>query len=164
MEIAFTLSRASLPYWVLRSCTIAGPGQSSAAGFAVPRMMEQAQTGRPITVFGDGHRSHELLHVDDVARAVEISLFSPAGTYVARGMHTRVIDLAQRIKSVTASRSEIAYLNPRRAVHPLYREPIEDLQVFSPSVPGWAPKESMDRILSDAIVLSRRCERRRSVS
>lgn len=151
MEIAFELSRASLPYWIIRPCAISGPYQNADHGFVIPRMLEQAMSGRPVTVFGDGRQAYRVLHVDDLARALEMSLYQPCGVYSAWSpSHCLTLsELAGRVLKLVGSRSHVAYLDPVRAVHPDYRMPFVNQAVTTPLLPDWQPLESLLRILSD---------------
>ena len=39
---------------IVRPFNVAGPRQSPAGGFVLPRFIRQAQTNEPLTIFGDG--------------------------------------------------------------------------------------------------------------
>ena len=50
---------------VLRLFNVVGPRQSSKTGAVMPRLIEQAKAGDPLTIFGDGNQSRGFLDVSD---------------------------------------------------------------------------------------------------
>ena len=80
----------------------------------VPRFFEQAMTNEPIEVFGDGRQTRDFTHVSDVIKIVTTLLHdtSTNGIFnVSRGIETPIGQLAQMIKGVTRSNSEIKLLD-----------------------------------------------------
>lgn len=59
-----------LPIVVFRLFNTIGPRQSGRYGMVVPRFVQQALEGKPITVYGDGSQSRCFLHVNDAVRAL----------------------------------------------------------------------------------------------
>ncbi len=59
-----------LPVTVVRLFNVVGPGQSGRYGMVLPRFVEAARAGRPLTVYGDGSQRRCFLHVDDAVRAL----------------------------------------------------------------------------------------------
>lgn len=54
----------------VRPFNVAGPRQTSDKGFVLPTFCEQALTGRPLTVFGDGSQQRCFTAVHDLARFI----------------------------------------------------------------------------------------------
>jgi len=54
----------------LRFFNVVGPGQDASSGMVLPRFVEAARCGAPLTVHGDGAQVRTFAHVEDVARDV----------------------------------------------------------------------------------------------
>src|SRR5439155_664263 len=88
-----------------------GPRQTGHYGMVVPRFVKQALRGEPLTVYGDGRQSRCFTHVSDSVRAM-IALMDADHTvgevYNLGGQQeTTIQDLAERVKELTESESEI---------------------------------------------------------
>lgn len=59
-----------LPTIVVRLFNTVGPRQTGRYGMVIPRFVQQALSGGPITVFGDGKQSRCFGYVGDVVRAI----------------------------------------------------------------------------------------------
>lgn len=108
-----------LPAVALRFFNVYGPRQDPRGPYAaaVPKFLEAARAGQPLTIFGDGHQTRDFVYVDDVTAAMEHAALSPAmsGVYnVAFGHSVSVLRLAELILALTGLRSEIRYA-PARA-------------------------------------------------
>ena len=64
-----------LPVVIVRLFNTVGPRQSGRYGMVLPRFVQSALLGKPITVYGDGTQSRSFCHVRDVVGAL-ISLMS----------------------------------------------------------------------------------------
>src|SRR5437588_2565644 len=65
--LAYTYHRErGLPSLVVRLFNTVGPRQSPAYGMVIPRLVRQAVTGAPMTVYGDGRQTRCFCHVGDV--------------------------------------------------------------------------------------------------
>ena len=101
----------------LRYFNVYGPGQSGGdyAG-VIETFLEQAANGDPITVHGDGGQTRDFVHVEDVVRAnrlaAETATFGNAYN-VGTGESVRIDHLAERIRNLTDSSSEIVHTEPR---------------------------------------------------
>jgi UDP-glucose 4-epimerase len=64
-----------LDYVVLRVSNPFGPGQVLKKGQGlIPALLDRYQRGEPITVFGDGSATRDYIYVDDLLRAVSLSV------------------------------------------------------------------------------------------
>jgi UDP-glucose 4-epimerase len=75
----------------------------------IPVFLEQALHNKPISVYGDGQQSSDFVYIDDVVNAT-LSAWekSEPGVYnIGSGEETRIIDLAEKIKHITGSESDI---------------------------------------------------------
>ena len=123
-----------LPVIPFRLFNTAGPRQSSRYGMVLPRFVGQALRGEPITIYGDGSQPRCFCDVDDVVRAImglaehpdtPGHLFNVGGTD-----EVTIRQLAERVKSLLESPSEIVYVPYDQAYAPGF----EDMRRRVPSI------------------------------
>jgi|TARA_B100001964_G_scaffold244163_1_gene324545 UDP-glucuronate decarboxylase len=82
-------------------------------GRVVPRFIEQALTGEPITVFGDGNQTRSFIFVSDqvegILRLAGMNNLNGEVVNIGNNIETRIIDLARIIKEIIGSDSDIVY-------------------------------------------------------
>lgn len=113
-------------------------------GRVVPRFIEQAVKGEPITVFGDGKQTRSFTYVSDQVEGV----LRLAGIEKARGevvnignnVETSILELAQAVKKLTGSKSEVTFL-PLPKDDPRRRCP--DISKAAGLI-GWRPRVSLE--------------------
>jgi UDP-glucose 4-epimerase len=80
----------------------------------IPRFIEQALAGDPLTVYGTGEQTRDFTYVDDAIKAT-IDLARGAKGFeiynIANEMEATILDLAKTIIDVTSSNSEIKLIN-----------------------------------------------------
>ena len=79
----------------------------------VPRFFEQAIAGERITVFGSGKQTRDFTFIDDTVEAC-IRLMDVKGCHIvniANEAEWCILDLAEQIKEITNSNSEIAFID-----------------------------------------------------
>jgi len=150
-----------LPVVIARFFNTVGPRQTGRYGMVVPRFVQRALAGQPLTVYGDGQQTRCFCHVDDVVRAVVSLARSPeaVGEVVNVGSTEEVTieALARRVIALSDSPSEIVYVPYAQA----YETGFEDMRRRVPSIDkinrliGWAPRASLDDILQDVIAYER---------
>jgi nucleoside-diphosphate-sugar epimerase len=101
----------------IRFFNVYGPGQDNR--MVVPRFFEQALSGRPITVFGDGKQTRDFTHIDDsVTACVRLAELGPGcEVFNIANEHEETIGrLAELIQELADSGSAIEYVAapPRR--------------------------------------------------
>ena len=150
-----------LPTVVVRLFNTVGPRQTGRYGMVIPTFVRQALMGEPITVYGDGTQSRCFCHVSDVVRALT-DLIVTEGAYgqvfnVGSTEEVSIRALAQRVKALTGSDSEIVFVPYDEA----YEAGFEDMQRRVPDVSkisgllGWRAERSLDEILRDVIAYER---------
>jgi nucleoside-diphosphate-sugar epimerase len=111
---------------IVRPFNIAGPRQSGAGGFVLPRFIGQALAGLPLTVFGDGSQVRAFTHVRDMARGLEAAIeHGRQGEAYNLGNPANrcsILELAREVQEVTGTASGLAFVDPRRIYGPLYAE------------------------------------------
>jgi UDP-glucose 4-epimerase len=97
-----------------RLFNVAGPRQSGRYGMVIPRFIDQAINGRPITVYGTGEHRRSFTHVADTVHAiVNLTRSDQAVGEIVNIASTNAIsisELAQMVKHLLNSDSEIVHL------------------------------------------------------
>jgi UDP-glucose 4-epimerase len=146
-----------LPVIIVRCFNTCGPRQTGQYGMVVPRFVEQALNGAPITVYGDGTQSRCFGSISDVADAVLVLIQEPRAIgeifNLGSDEEVTILRLAQRVKELTGSSSEIRLVPYDVA----YEAGFEDMQRRVPdlgkirSLIGYRPKRALDEILQSVI-------------
>lgn len=153
-----------LPVVIFRLFNTVGPRQTGRYGMVVPRFVGQALRGEPITVYGDGEQTRCFADVRDVVRAI-IGLAEHPGAIgevfnIGNTEEISISQLAQRIKALAGSRSEIIYIPYAEA----YEEGFEDFRRRVPDITKLArliqykPQYSLDETLQNIITYMRERE------
>ncbi|MDI6811441.1 MAG: SDR family oxidoreductase [archaeon] len=120
-------------------------------GRVVPRFIEQALKEQPITVFGDGTQTRSFCYVTDQVEGLFrlASLEDAEGEVVNIGNEeeVRIIELAEMIKKLTNSSSEIVF-SELPEDDPWRRKP--DISKAK-RILGWAPKVGLEEGLRKTI-------------
>ncbi len=110
-------------------------------GRAIPTFLRQALANRPITVFGEGRQTRSFCYVSDLIRGIialaESGFHDPVN--IGNPDEFTLLELAETIKDLTGSDSEIVY----EAL------PVDDPQQRKPDISlarellGWSPEVSL---------------------
>ena len=144
-----------LPTVIVRLFNTVGPRQVGSYGMVIPRLVEQALRGQPITVYGSGDQTRCFCHVSDVIGAL-LGLMSERDAEgrvfnVGSQSEISISDLARRIIEVTGSTSEIVQVPYDEA----YEAGFEDMQRRRPNTArinelmGWSPTRDLETIIKD---------------
>jgi UDP-glucose 4-epimerase len=146
-----------LPVIIVRLFNTVGPRQTGQYGMVIPTLVRQALAGQPITVYGDGTQSRSFTYVGDVVRAMVALIDEPAAVgqvfNIGNGSEISINALAERIKTLTSSRSEIVRVPYEQA----YEAGFEDMPRRVPDISkisalvGYAPTVELDEILTRVI-------------
>jgi len=146
-----------LPVVCARLFNTVGPRQTGQYGMVVPRFVQQALRGEPITVYGDGKQSRCFAHVKDVVSALEklITCSEAYGKVVNIGNPEEVTmnELAQKVKDLADSKSPIKHIPYSEA----YVEGFEDMRRRVPDISlakkliGFQPKHDLEGVLRSVI-------------
>jgi UDP-glucose 4-epimerase len=146
-----------LPVIIVRLFNTVGPRQTGQYGMVIPNFVRQALAGQPITVFGDGLQSRSFTYVGDVVRAVVALIDEPRAVgqvfNIGNGFEITIGDLAERIRTMTGSRSDIVKIPYDQA----YEAGFEDMPRRVPDISkiktlvGYAPTVELDEILTRVI-------------
>ena len=148
-----------LPTVIVRPFNVIGPRQTGRYGMVVPRFIKQAMLGDPITVYDDGEQRRCFTYIDDaidglVARASSDKAFGEVFN-LGSNFESSIKDLAHKIKKLTSSDSEIAFIpfSQTRLRNGLYEDLVyraPDLQKIREMV-GYDPKVDLDDALGRII-------------
>lgn len=95
------VANSGMSFANLRLSNVYGPGQRADLEGGVAAIFADAlRTGRPVTIYGDGHQTRDLTFVEDVARAVVAAArVETSGTWnVATGRASSVIELLAELE------------------------------------------------------------------
>jgi UDP-glucose 4-epimerase len=146
-----------LPTIIVRLFNTVGPRQTGQYGMVIPTFVKQALAGRPITVYGDGKQTRCFGYVGDVVGALLKLMDEPEAVgqvfNIGSSEEVTILELAERIKELTKSDSEIIFVPYDEA----YEEGFEDMPRRVPDVSkisslvGFRPEMSLDGILESVI-------------
>ena len=151
-----------LPLTIMRLFNVVGPRQTGRFGMVLPRFVNQALRGQPLTVYGDGTQTRCFCHVSDIVRAM-VALLGQTTTsgqiYNIGSNHELTIrELAEQIVDRADSTSSIRYLPYDQA----YSAGFEDMRRRVPDISkigaaiGWTPTHLLPKILDDMIAYERK--------
>jgi UDP-glucose 4-epimerase len=151
----------ALAYWkekrqpiiIVRFFNTVGPRQTGQYGMVVPTFVRQALSGEAITVFGDGTQSRSFTYVGDVVGALLRLMLEPRAVgqvfNVGNTEEVSIMDLARRVKALTASASSIITIPYDEA----YEAGFEDMPRRVPDLSkiealiGYRPRVGLDEII-----------------
>ncbi|MFH1820672.1 MAG: SDR family NAD(P)-dependent oxidoreductase [Candidatus Nealsonbacteria bacterium] len=146
-----------LPVIIVRFFNIIGLRQSESYGMVVPRFIKQALADEPMTVFGDGHQTRCFGNVNDVISGL-IDLMKDQknrGQIFNLGSDEEITikELAQKIKALTNSKSEIIFVPYSEVYGPgfedmIFRKP--DLSKIKETI-GYQSKFTLEETLKKII-------------
>jgi UDP-glucose 4-epimerase len=150
-----------LPSIVVRLFNTIGPRQTGQYGMVVPRFVQQALSGQPITVYGDGTQRRSFSWVGDVVGALIALIQKPEayGEVFNIGHHKEIsmYELAVMVKEMTESQSGIVLVPYEQA----YEAGFEDMARRLPDISkvqrvvGYEPKLDLPHILQRIIAYER---------
>jgi UDP-glucose 4-epimerase len=146
-----------LPATIVRLFNTVGPRQVGRYGMVVPRLVDQALAGEPLTVYGDGRQTRCFGYVGDAVKSVLLLMDHPATAgeifNVGSTEEVSINHLAERVLMLTGSSSDIVHIPYDRA----YETGFEDMPRRVPDtskaarVIGFTPRTSLDDILRSVI-------------
>lgn len=155
--LSYARETIPLPVTVARLFNTVGPRQTGRYGMVVPRFIDQALSGAPIRVFGDGTQSRSFCDVRDTVVALDRLASTPAAigavVNVGNSQELSIRALAERVRGFCHSHSPIEYVPYEKA----YGQAFEDIQRRHASfarlrqLTGFAPTWTLDQTLNDLI-------------
>jgi len=146
-----------LPVTIVRLFNTVGPRQTGRYGMVLPTFVQQALSGEPVTVFGNGEQSRCFTHVSDIVRGLAqcTSCDLSIGQVFNLGNTEEVTmnALAEKVIRAAGSTSTIKYLSYDQA----YGAGFEDMQRRVPDISkarqwfGYAPTQSLEDIIESVV-------------
>jgi UDP-glucose 4-epimerase len=146
-----------LPIIICRFFNTVGPRQTGSYGMVIPRLVEQALAGQPLTVYGSGQQTRCFCNVRDTVRAVIALALEPkavGGIYnVGSQEEVTIQQLAERVLARAGSAAPIIRVPYDEA----YEVGFEDMQRRVPALEkikamvGWAPTIALDETLDEVV-------------
>lgn len=136
---------------VLRIFNTYGTRMRKDDGRVIPNFVNQAISGDPVTVYGDGNQTRSFCHVRDMVKGLLAAMRSSevAGEVINLGNpeEIRIIDLAARIKQKVGSASSLVF-EPLPQDDPMMRRPdiTKAMELLS-----WAPEVDIENGLGEVI-------------
>jgi len=124
----------------LRFTNVYGPGMSHKDSF-VPRLMRAALAGTGVRVYGDGSQRRDLVHVDDVVRAVLLAFDSgySGRAIVGAGRSVSVLELVETVRAVTGAELPVEHVEAPAGEMPAV---VVDLSASAATI-GYRPTVSL---------------------
>ncbi|MBN2466586.1 MAG: GDP-mannose 4,6-dehydratase [Deltaproteobacteria bacterium] len=146
-----------LPVVVGRLFNTVGPRQTGRYGMVLPNFVQSSLLGKEITVFGDGNQTRSFTHVFDVVGALIKLMQDPAAEgevfNIGNDHEVSINELAQKVKEMTGSPSEIGHISYEKAYGPGF----EDMQRRCPNVEkirkliGFEPEYDLEAMIQSVI-------------
>jgi UDP-glucose 4-epimerase len=142
-----------LPVVLVRLFNTVGPRQTGQYGMVVPRFVQQALAGKPLTVYGDGSQQRCFGYVGDIIGAL-VDLMAHPGAVgqifnIGNTEEVSILQLAQRIIALTNSTSKIQMVPYEVAYEAGFEDMarrIPDLKKINALI-GYKPTVSLDEII-----------------
>ena len=157
-----------LPVVIGRFFNVVGPRQSGRYGMVLPRFVESALLGRPLSVHDDGQQIRCFAHVSDVVAAVIALMDKPeavAGVFnIGSDQPITIDELARRVIAVVQPDLEIQYQSYAEA----YDEDFEDVRSRVPDLSrlrqmiDYQPSYTLEAIIQEVVDQTRAKLRRQA--
>ena len=137
---------------IVRIFNTYGPRMRKNDGRAIPNFVNQALSGEPLKVYGDGSQTRSICYVSDLIEGIYRLMHTDYHAPVNIGnpsSETSILDLAKKIVELTGSKSEIALMpNAQIGDDPQMRQP--DI-TLAKKLLGWEPQVTPDQGLRQTI-------------
>lgn len=154
------LNQAEVDVRIIRPFNVAGPRQSPQGGFVLPRFVQQALTGQPVTVYGPGTQRRALTHVLDIVDGIwlayrkgtpdrDYNLGNPGNTCSVMQLAAEVVEYV--------GQGDVVVVDPVTLHGAEFREAAEKFPDAHRAVTelGWTPTRSRADIIRDTVEWSR---------
>ncbi len=155
--------RSGLPVVIGRFFNVVGPRQVGRYGMVLPRFVDQALTGGPLVVYGDGRQVRCFAHVADAVRAVLGLMACPAAAgrvfNVGSDRPATIRELAEAVAGLVVSTLEIRHIPYEQAYPPGFEEiacRVPDLARIRAAI-GYEPTCGLDDIVREVLAWRRDC-------
>lgn len=157
-----------LPITIPRLFNAVGPHQTGNYGFVLPRFIQQALAGEPLTVFGDGTQTRSFCDVRDTVVALDLlaGKAQAAGQPVNVGneRETSILDLARMVIERAGSSSRIEFVPFEKAYGCSFDQITQRHPVTGKlrELTGFRPAWTLERTIDDLLERAHRAGERRA--
>lgn len=150
------LNTTDLDVRIIRPFNVAGPRQREEGGFVLPRFIRQAKAGQPLTVYTPGTQQRAFTHVLDIVDGiVRAGALGMPGEWYNLGNPANqcsIWDLAEEVRAVLGSASDIEVIDPVTLWGPAFREAPDKVPAIEKAREqlGWEPWRSRRQVVEDA--------------
>lgn len=146
-------------YQIIRPFNVSGKYQLPDGGFVVPRFVNQALNGEDVTVYYDGLQLRAFTWVKDIVDGIYLASTAPNEYWnnewnVGNEKNENtILYMAQRIKEMSNSNSEISHIDPTTLHGPLFSEAPEKIPNSEKikTLLGWNATKGVDEILQEVV-------------
>ena len=136
---------------VVRLFNTYGPRMNENDGRIISNFVNQAIKNEDITIYGDGNQTRSFCYIDDTLDAILLIMMKKGNLQfpinIGNPIETKVIEVAQIIKKMTKSKSNIVY-GKSMEDDPIRRKP--DTTEITKLL-NWVPKVQLDEGLKRSI-------------
>ena len=146
-----------LPVIIGRLFNVCGPGQTGCYGMVLPRFVDSALRGEPITVYGDGLQTRSFIHITDAVAMVMRLMAVPEAVgkvyNIGNPGQVTINRLAELVREKSGSRSVII----NKSYHEVYGKDFEDMRCRVPDISrikkviDFVPRISVEETVSNVI-------------
>ncbi|MGH9592658.1 MAG: NAD-dependent epimerase/dehydratase family protein [Bryobacteraceae bacterium] len=142
-----------VPITVVRLFNTVGPRQTARYGMVLPTFVQQALSGEPITVFGDGSQSRCFAYVGDAVEAL-LRIARTRGVpgevlNIGNDREISILELAQLVRSRTGSRSGIVHVPYAQAYGPGFEDMLRRVPCLEKleRITGYRPSTGIEAVV-----------------
>ncbi len=150
---------AGLDVRIIRPFNVAGPGQKPDGGFVLPRFIDQARAGIPLTVYQPGTQRRAFTHVDDIVEGLmAVYERGKAGEVYNLGNpanETTIVRLAEIVNEMVGNRAGYEIVDPATIHGPDFRDAPEKLPNATKAMVdlGWKPYRGVYHTVTDSLTV-----------
>lgn len=150
---------SSFKYQIIRPFNVTGKYQLPDGGFVLPRFVSQALDGKDITVYYDGLQLRAFTWVKDIVDGIYLTSIANDSDWneewnIGNENNERtILYLAEKVKEITNSKSNIIHVDPTELHGPLFAEAPEKIpnsQKIKTRL-NWKPTKGVDDVIQEVV-------------
>lgn len=146
-------------YQIIRPFNVTGEHQLPDGGFVLPRFVEQALTGKDITVYFDGLQLRAFTWVKDIVEGIYLTSIAGQKDWneewnIGNEKNEKtILYLARKVKSMTGTDSKITNVDPVELHGPLFAEAPEKIPNSEKIKErlGWKATKGVDEVIEEVV-------------
>jgi nucleoside-diphosphate-sugar epimerase len=148
-----------LKYQIIRPFNVTGAYQLPDGGFVLPRFVDQALSGKDITVYYDGQQIRAFTWVKDIVDGIYMVSNAPEHLWNQEWNigneknENSILYLAEKVKKLTKSSSKIIFVDPTTLHGKLFSEAPEKIPDSEKikNLLGWTPTKNVDDLIKEVV-------------